>query len=336
MMKKILLLTIFTVLVTLSGLSVQAQSPRSEEVRESRVVTDAYSLIAEVNALRASYGLAAYSVNPILMSVSQIHAEYMAATGTVTHYDGNGLRPFQRGLNAGYPLAGDISQGGFYSENIIAGNKMSVQNAVKGWQGDSPHLQTMLSNGLQEIGAGVALVGDYVYYVIDCASPTRSGQPQPYKTQQGAATELPLETVVYSPPLARTVIPNTPESDGKLYHIVGPGETLWLIAVSYGVKIVDIQKLNNMTASESIYPKEKLLVRAGSTPTPLGSTPTGTFEPTYTHIPTWTALPSLTPIPPTPVPVAPASSGASIWILGIIVAAALVLAGVFVRAGRSR
>src|SRR5205823_1348766 len=99
----------------------------------------------------------------------QTHAEYMAAIRTVTHYDAGGLRPYQRGLAAGYPLAGDLSLGGFYSENIMAGNNLSVQEAVTAWQGDTPHLLTMLAPGLQEIGAGVALVGGYVYYVIDCA-----------------------------------------------------------------------------------------------------------------------------------------------------------------------
>ena len=42
-------------------------------------------LVNTVNALRASYGLAPYRVNPILMAAAQGHADYMAATGNVSH-----------------------------------------------------------------------------------------------------------------------------------------------------------------------------------------------------------------------------------------------------------
>ncbi len=141
------------------------------------VETSALALINEVNLLRAANGLPAYLTSPILMSVAQQQAQYMAAAG-VSHYGPGGSLPWQRGLAAGYPLAGDLSLGGFYSENIIAGSGMSVQQAVLAWQGDAPHLTTMLSPNLTEIGAGVTLVGNYVYYVIDCASPTISGQAQ--------------------------------------------------------------------------------------------------------------------------------------------------------------
>jgi uncharacterized protein YkwD len=331
-MKTIFFLMILLVIVSLPASFARAESPASVLAEQARVVTDAYSMIAEVNALRAANGLPAYTANSILMSIAQQHAEFMSVNG-VAHTGYGGTRPYQRALNAGYPLAGDLSLGGFISENITAGNNKSVQQAVTEWQGDAPHLNTMLSPNLQEIGAGVAYVGDYVYYVIDCARPTGSGQPQ--------YTPVPGQTQnVVGPPLARTVIPNTPNADGKLYHIVGSGETLWLIAVSYGVKIADIRRLNNMTETEAIFPKEKLLIRDNFKPGPASGTPgaadtpTATSPPTFTLVPTWTPLPSLTPIPPTPIPVAPISSGESIWALVAIITAALVLAGIFVRAGR--
>lgn len=341
-MRKILLFIILLVVAALPAVSARAANLRANPLEGPRVVTDAYSLIAEVNALRAANGLPAYTVNPILMSVSQTHAEYMAAIRTVTHYDANGLRPYQRGLAAGYPLAGDLSLGGFYSENIMAGNKLSVEEAVTAWQGDTPHLQTMLAPGLQEIGAGVALVGDYVYYVIDCARPTGSGQQPAYTPGLGMATDVPPDgTAVFALPLARTIIPSTAVADGKLYHVVAPGETLWLIAISYRVKIADIRRLNNMAETDAIYPKQKLLVRDDSTPvveagTPpsVDTTPTVTSAPTFTPVPTWTPLPAPTQVAPTPIPVASASSNSSFIVLGAIVLAALILAGVFVRAGR--
>jgi len=314
----------------------RAQRPEAGAASPRRVVTDAYSLIAAVNALRAANGLPAYTINPILMSVSQAHADYMAATQNVTHYDANGLRPYQRGLAAGYPLAGDLSLGGFYSENIMAGNGLSVQGAVDAWQGDTPHLTTMLAPGLMEIGAGVSLVGDYVYYDIDCARPTGSGQPQIYTPAKGVATDVPLDgTAIFSPPLARTIIPSTPLSDGKLYHVVKPGETLWLIAITYGVKIADLRNLNSLGETQAIVAGQKLLVKQAATlEATSASTATITSEPSFTPVPSWTPVPEPTVTATVPAPVAPVSSNSSIMVLGAIVLAALVLAGVIVFSGR--
>lgn len=263
----------------------RAESPAA--ITESRpgVVTDAYSLIAEVNALRAANGLPAYTANSILMGIAQQHAEFMSVNG-VSHTGYGGTRPSQRALNAGYPLAGDLSQGGFISENITAGNNKSVQDAVLQWQGDAPHLNTMLSPNLTEIGAGVAIVNGYVYYVIDAARPTASGQPQVVNTLAPGQTAPTL--VVYAPPLASTAIPNTPLPDGAIYHIVQPGETLWLIAITYNMRVADIRQLNGMSETEAIYPNEKLLLVKGSGIIPTlepapgadeGPTPTILFAP---------------------------------------------------------
>jgi uncharacterized protein YkwD len=93
--------------------------------------SDAYDLIEAVNALRIANGLPAYNAHPILMGISQAHAEYMASAGSVTHYGADGSRPYQRALAAGYPLAGDLSQGGYFSENITAGQDLSAQSAVE-------------------------------------------------------------------------------------------------------------------------------------------------------------------------------------------------------------
>ena len=297
--------------------------------RMPAVDTDPYSLINAVNALRASNGLAPYTANSILMSVAQQHAQYMAAVG-VSHYGAGGSTPWQRGLAAGYPLAGDLSLGGLYSENITAGNNKSVQDAVAEWQGDAPHLNTMLSGSLQEIGAGVALVGDYVYYVIDCARPTGSGQAQVYVA---ASTNAPGEgsTPEAGPLLVRTLFPATPQPDGKIIHLVRPGETLWLIAVSYGVRIADLRKLNNLAEAQGIYPGNKLLIGQASTSTPLPPVATATLLPSQTVSATNTLQPTATS---TPVPVAPIGSNSSMMVLAVIVFAALVLSAVFVRAGR--
>jgi uncharacterized protein YkwD len=102
--------------------------------------TTANELITAVNGLRIANGLPPYTANPMLMQVAQDHANYMAATGQVEHRPGL----TQRILDAGYPLAGDLSQGGFRAENITAGNKTAAQ-AVQEWTGDALLFAGMLT-----------------------------------------------------------------------------------------------------------------------------------------------------------------------------------------------
>lgn len=299
---------------------------------------DAYTLISEVNALRAANGLAAYSTNPILMGIAQQHAEFMSVNG-VSHYGYGGTRPFQRALNAGYPVAGDLSLGGFFSENITAGMNKTEQQAVQEWQGDAPHLNTMLSPNLMEIGAGVAQVGDTIYYVIDCSRPSGSSASiatsVPAPTLPGGTPGNTYTPAVVSGPLASTIVPATPDADGKLFHVVQPGETLWLIAISYGVKIAEIRKLNNLAENANIYPKTKLLIKLVPLPTATG-TITPTPPPTFTPVPSWTPQPSATLTATLPARVPVVTTRDSLPVLVAILAAAMALAGVLAAGLRIR
>ncbi len=234
------------------------------EAREAAQSYDPYTLIAEVNALRAANGLPELIPDTILMSVSQAHADYMASTGSVTHYSADGSRPFQRSLAAGYPVAGDLTLGGFHSENIIAGTNMTPAQAVSWWTGDEPHLNTMLSPQYVDIGAGVSIVGNKIFYVIDTSR--KSGSAAPAYTPQ-VVNGTP---VVILNPLVSTIFPSTPASDGSVIHLVRPGETLWLIAITYGVKIDEILSLNNLPKDSPIYPKQELIIKkALVTPSPM-------------------------------------------------------------------
>lgn len=342
-MKKILFSITILIILILPITSVAAK-PKA-------VDTDPYSMIAEVNALRASYGLPAYTVSPILMATAQQHSAFMSANG-VSHEEG-GITFADRLANAGYPL------GVFRSENISAGMNQSVQATVLQWQGDDLHWHTMMSPDLTEIGAGVTVVNGYAYYVIDCATPLGAKPPAvntaaPGETQQAVAA-APVEI---GPPLARTVVPSTPNADGRLVHVVGPGETLWLIAVTYKKTILEIRELNYMSDTDAIYPGEKLLIAKDVvvTPAPIivatktpssfsdpvdeatapPDLPMPTFPPSYTRTPLPT-LPLPTDLAPTDVPAtAPLAVDASVLIVGAIVLAALVLAGVLVYSGRKR
>jgi len=254
--------------------------------------SSAYDLIAEVNALRAANGLPAYTISPILMGTAQAQADFMAATGSVTHSGPGGIQLTQRLLNAGYPLAGDLSLGGFRAENITGGNKTAAQ-AVQGWMGDAPHLNTMLSPNLSEIGAGVAKVGDRYFMVIDCAQPTTSGQPQVYTPGPGdpvIGTSAPSDFIV-------PITISTPDENGLVYHEVQYGQTLWAIAIEYGVKIDEIRALNNLGPTTEIYQGDRLLVRKEAPPVLSAITVEVSVSPTnFVQLVTSTRIPTATPL----------------------------------------
>jgi uncharacterized protein YkwD len=233
-------------------------------------------LISAVNSLRASNGLPPYNTHPTLMQIAQAQADYMAAIGGSTHYGPDGSRPFQRALAAGYSVAGDLSLGGWFSENIQGNPGLTPSGAVSAWQGDAPHLGTMLSPNLFDVGAGVSKNGNTVYYVLDAgASGTSSGNPGLPGTITAPGTPLVSQYMV-------PITVNTPNADGSIFHEVQYGQTLWSIAIAYNTRIESIKLLNNLRGND-IQPGQKLLVMKIATPLPVTDTPTVTpSEPTAT------------------------------------------------------
>ncbi len=294
---------------------------------------DPYTLIAEVNALRAVNGLPALIPDPILMAVSQAHADYMASTGSVTHYSADGSRPFQRSLAAGYPVAGDLNLGGFHSENIIAGTNMTPAEAVSRWTGDEPHLNTMLSPQFKDIGAGVSIVGDKIYYVIDTSR--KSGTAAAVYTPQ-----VVNGTPAYNlNPLVSTIFPNTPSGDGSVIHTVKPGETLWLIAITYGIKVDEILFLNKLPKDSPIYPGQILVIKnvvVTLTPTDLAATESPKEQASPTATSTVTPVQELLEVGSVDTPKPVGRSTGFILPFGILVAALAMAAVIAFSSGRRK
>jgi uncharacterized protein YkwD len=294
---------------------------------------DAYGVIEAVNKLRISNGLAPYNTHPILMQIAQAHADYMAATGSITHYGPNGSRPFQRALAAGYPVAGDLSLGGYFSENIVGGYDMSPSGAVSSWQGDAPHINTMLSPNLSDVGAGVAQAGGLTYYVLDAG--LASGNPVSYTPAPGETPGVLTPSEFMAP-----VLTNTPGPDGAVYHEVKYGQSLWSIAIAYDTKIDQIRQLNNLPSDDIyIYPGQKLLIRKVETaspglPSPIATVTLVTVTPSRTHPLTSTPIGTATPTT-LPTRALPASSDRSTTAtLVAVVLAALVVSGVLTLVSR--
>jgi LysM repeat protein len=303
--------------------------PARAEPRAAPQFVNAYDLIEAVNSLRAQNGLPGYSINSTLMNVAQAHSDYQAAIGAVTHYGAGGTRPFQRALEAGYPVAGDLSLGGFYSENIMGGNGLTAQSVVDAWTGDAPHLGTMLSASLREVGAGVACNGSFCYFTLDAAQP--SGSPVSYTPAAGVSAGATLSGAGAT---GIVVLQNTPKSDGSVIHVVQPGEALWSLAIAYGTTSANLKAINNLT-SDLIFPGDTLIIflpRATPTAAP---TETGTPVPSATPFVFRTVTSSPEPTA-TPVPAAPVSGGSGAIVVGIIIVAALAAAGVVTAASSVR
>ncbi len=301
--KLLLLLTILAVLFSFQVADAQSEPPNSQTPPTPA------ELIAAVNALRTANGLRALSVHPALMQIAQTAADGIAA-GNIGHWRPSNLTLGQWLMSLGYPLAGDIALDGYRSENWTAGAGMTVQDAVQQWRGDEPHTNTMLSIYRSDIGAGIATsvdeAGQTVYfYVLETALRTGNAQMQPnaYPTLTalalngvavyGDATQAAaaLSVSQYVMPVVRA----TARPDGDVIHEVKNGQSLWSIAIEYGVKIDQIRQLNNLP-STNIYTGQEFLIQKGATQpaTPTADVPlTPTAQSTFTPRP----APSQTPTP---------------------------------------
>lgn len=293
--------------------------------------SNAYDVIAEVNSLRAENNLIPYQVNSILMGIAQDHAEYLASTGVVTHYGADGSRPYQRAIGAGYSVAGDLSNGGFFSENVQSGADLSASGVVDIWKSDSAHLDAMLSADLKDIGVGVAITDGITYYVLDVGLSSAAALVSPLPTGSGGD---PFAVSTSTSSTFQSLATSTALDDGSVYHIVQENEALWSIALAYDTTIAKLKKLNRLPSDE-IFVGQKLLISKTEVDTPT-SVPsiTVTFG-----IPTSTSTKPVTPLPTfthTPVPTPPASRQNGSMIVGGIVFAALLAAGLGAWFGRKK
>lgn len=95
-----------------------------------------------------------------------------------------------------------------------------------------------------------------------------------------------------TPQTALTVFP-TADSQGRYYHIVSEGDTLWSISESWQVPLNALYQANGMNAESSIGLGWEIAIPVTATITPFPTdTPTITPTATETELPTETATPS--------------------------------------------
>ncbi len=225
--------------------------------------TTGQDLVAAVNALRASKGLAAYTSDSALNAYAQAQADYMASTDNLTHTRPDGSVPWGSGLK----------------ENIAYGQEMTANIAVTQVWTDALHYDPMVLPG-GAVGAGVARDGDAVYFSLVVRPANVAASTLPVQTQaarvlvQAQSTQAPTATAT------PTATPTT-SADGIITHLIVSGDTLSSIATQYGVTIAELKALNNIGDDNVIFLNTYLTIRAANTATP-------------------TAAPSATPAPVTP------------------------------------
>ncbi|MBI3161344.1 MAG: LysM peptidoglycan-binding domain-containing protein [Chloroflexi bacterium] len=262
-------------------------------------------VINAINELRLSHGIAPLAVHSVLMQVGQTEADGIAS-GREGHWRPEGLTLGQWLISLGYPLSGDLSLDGYRSENW--GFASTAEEAVNMWLGDDEHTNTMLSLERSDIGAGIATMGDGTYVVVvETALRTASGQMQ--YDAYAILTGIPLTQAAYSsmatqaaengllPQGMAPVFLSTALPDGRVYHEVKYGQTLWGIAITYGTTIKKLQQLNRLSDT-TVQTGQKLLIMESATqPAPASISPTPVQSPRPISTPTISSAQTATPEP---------------------------------------
>jgi uncharacterized protein YkwD len=233
----------------------------------------AAQVIEAVNTLRLENGLNALSTHPALSQQAQIEADGIAA-GAPGHWRPDGMTLGQWLISLGYPLAGDLTQDGYRSENwqLVS----SAAEAVQAWLGDGEHTNTMLSPNRSDLGVGIAASDGAYVVVLTTALQTSSGQ------QQAAAAPLLTQAAGgdFQAGISQWIKPvvlSTARPSGDVFHKVEYGQTLWSIAEVYHTPVEQLRAWNNLVIESTIYEGQLLLVGRGATqPPPPSATPRAT------------------------------------------------------------
>lgn len=281
----------FSLIVCAAILATLSLASVSTPARSGNVT--AADLIAAVNSLRTSYGLPALKENSILDGTAQWTAQYMADNNLSAHIGNVSGRVSAAGFGGGTVFA---------TENWARFKSGTINDIMAVWS-DAAHMIPMTNASYTDIGAGVAEGSTGTVYIVHAAY-TAGGSGSSSSSSSGTTVSnvTPISQVM------EPVITSTPNADGSVVHYVDAGQTLWGIAVAYGVHISEIQLLNNISGSTTIYNGMKLVIKEAPTKTITPSPTATSVRPSRTptsRVPTKTPTPYHTPTAtytPTPEP----------------------------------
>ena len=164
------------------------------------------------------------------------------------------------------------------TENFAVGSTFTIDEIMVVWADDA-HMIPAVNPAYCHVGAGVAKAGNgMTYYVLqaayisgkacgDYASPgggstTNPGGGSSGSTGGGTGLIVPVKIAA-------------PDAEGKIFHEVLTGQSLWAIAVAYQITIQDIETWNNISRNDKLQVGQRLFIPSASTvgystPTPVG------------------------------------------------------------------
>ena len=247
--------------------SVLASRPPARLAQSSGVT--AFDLIIAMNTLRTSNGLPALVEDPIVNAVAQSTAEIMAANQMSWHMgDVSG-----RLASAGYGGGAKV----WATENFAVGNH-SIDEIMIVWS-DASHMIPAVNPAYCHVGAGVARSSNgRTYYVLQAAY-TGGQSCGEYKSPGGTTTQPGGSTDGgRAGGVSQLIVPvkiATPDTEGKVFHLVEAGQSFWAIAISYKITIKDLETWNNISRDSKLQIGQRLFIPGSNTegyatPTPVG------------------------------------------------------------------
>ena len=247
------------------GVVSHPQAVRAEQPISPPDQVSAYELILAMNTLRVSFGLPALIEDPIINAVAQSTAQTMAANNMSWHIgDVRG-----RIAAAGYGGGGTV----WATENFaVSGGGMGIDEIMAVWA-DPDHMRPAVEPSYCHVGAGVATVNGKTYYILQAAYV--GGQACGSASPATSLTSQPGTGSASAPQIIVPVKIATPDADGRLYHTVQAGQSLWSIAIAYQITIQDIETWNNISRDTPLQSGQRLFIpdkntEGYATPTPRG------------------------------------------------------------------
>ncbi len=278
-MRRLLLTTFTSIIIVVLALTNISQKAQASNI-------SAYELIAWANNLRSTYGLDPLTEDSIIDSSAQWTAETMAANGVCAHLASQGY-PGVRDRLVSFGYGGGATV--WATENMACGTSLDI-NAIAGYWSDADHMRPAVDSSYQDVGAGVAVgTNGWTYVVLQAAYTEGGGTTRKTSLPQNNTPNATDSVSQWMSP----VITSTPNFDGYIYHRVQNGQTLFYIALAYGVTVDYIKEQNGLTSND-IYENQLLKIKQAPTPTP-----TSTFTPTPVY-PTRTPTSKITPPTATP------------------------------------
>ncbi|MBA4384233.1 MAG: hypothetical protein C0410_05825 [Anaerolinea sp.] len=252
-------------------------------------------MINLMNNWRSGYWSNALIEDAALNSCAQWTAEEMNRMGAGGHltsygYTAASVRCAEFGFGSGNKV--------FVTENWAGDSRMSIDLLASYWA-DYWHMLPATEQQYRYVGVGIS--GDY--YVLQAGAISGETTSNTSTGSNVSSTNVPDGSTPVVNNYVVSFPTSTPDLDGNISHVVKSGESLYTIAVNYGVTIDAIKILNAMTTND-IFVGNTLKISLKPTPT---ITPTRTatvMMPTRTPtqpLATNTPMPTKT-ITPTPVP----------------------------------